>query len=729
MESNDRKEKRVFYSYLAVFLIIGAFIAIAGFQYHRNFERNYRTNVENQLSLIADLKVGELEHWLEEQRSDAETIFGNEVFSGLTKRYLNNTDDHDSKRKIEMWMQEFQTGFKYDAVFLTDLQLNRKINISKETELPTSNIAPKDIDSLKSGKLVFTDFYWGKFKQKIFLKILVPILDAQQLIGIIELRIDPKKYLFPILSNWPIPSETSETVILRRDGNEAVYLNELRFQKNSALNLRVPLQDTSFPAARAVLGDEGHMEGMGYRGKTVVAHVHKVPNSTWYLVAQTDKSEIYAPLRKDTWLTMMFSFGIFLISGLGLGFVWRYQRTLVYKQKIESAEALLENEERFRRLFDESTDPILILDETGFTDCNQSTVSILKYSSKAEFLNKSPWELSPERQPDGLLSSEKAKIMIDNAISEGYNQFEWIHTKSDGSELPVEVMLTPIQIKGKQVIYTMWRDITTRNKTNLEREVIHEIIQGVTTTDNLNELLKLIHQSLAKVVYADNIFVALFDQNTKLFSFPYWVDQFDSIPEPDAMRKSLSNYVFRTGKPFLFTPDSFELLKEQNEVELVGSYSPSWVGVPLHTPTATIGVLVLQHYEKENVYSERDVQFLDSVGSQIALAIERKLNEEAIKKEMDFSQRSINSLPGLFYLFNQQGKFLRWNRNFENMTGYSAEEVANLSPLDLFDEPDKTSVAESIQQVFQIGEATVEADLLSKDKTKSIHPTITVLHQ
>jgi len=98
------------------------------------------------------------------------------------------------------------------------------------------------------------------------------------------------------------------------------------------------------------------------------------------------------------------------------------------------------------------------------------------------------------------------------------------------------------------------------------------------------------------------------------------------------MRKSWSAYVFRTGKPILFSAELFQQLKEQDEVELVGSPSPSWIGIPLQTPSKVIGVLVLQHYEKENVFSERDLKFLSSMGSQIAFAIERKQAEEEIKK-------------------------------------------------------------------------------------------------
>jgi len=174
------------------------------------------------------------------------------------------------------------------------------------------------------------------------------------------------------------------------------------------------------------------------------------------------------------------------------------------------------------------------------------------------------------------------------------------------------------------------RDITARKRTELENQVIYEITDGITATSNLDELLQLIHTSLGKVVYAENIFVALHEPDTGLFYFPYFVDKFDSVPSPSALDNSCTAYVFRTLKPFLFTQVAFDRLADQNEVELVGSASPSWVGVPLQTPVRTIGVLVLQHYEEENVYNEGDVRFLSSIGNQIAIAIDRKQSETAL---------------------------------------------------------------------------------------------------
>ncbi len=125
---------------------------------------------------------------------------------------------------------------------------------------------------------------------------------------------------------------------------------------------------------------------------------------------------------------------------------------------------LIESEDAFQRLFEESAEAILLLDGTHFIDCNKSTLTLLGYASKEAFLNKSPWEISPEYQPDGKSSVKKTKDLIAKALKKGYHRFEWIHKKADGTEFPVEVMMTPIIIRGQQLFYTIWHDITERKK-------------------------------------------------------------------------------------------------------------------------------------------------------------------------------------------------------------------------------------------------------------------------
>jgi len=97
----------------------------------------------------------------------------------------------------------------------------------------------------------------------------------------------------------------------------------------------------------------------------------------------------------------------------------------------------------------------------------------------------------------------------------------------------------------------------------------------------------------------------------------------------------------------------------------------------------------------------------------------RKRAEETVMQERDLTQATIDSLPGLFYLFDDQGRFLRWNKNLEEVSGYSAREIARMSPLDFFSGPDKKTVEDAIQKVFLTGQSSVEADFLSRDQTRT----------
>ena len=226
-------------------------------------------------------------------------------------------------------------------------------------------------------------------------------------------------------------------------------------------------------------------------------------------------------------------------------------------------------------------------------------------------------------------------------------------------------------------------DITHRKRTEIESQVMYEITHGVSTTDSLDELLKLIHQSISKVVYAENCFVALHDKNTGLFSFPFFKDKFDSTPAPVQMDKSCSAYVFRTGKSLIITPEIFKQLKKQDLVELVGSSSPSWIGVPLYTPSRIIGVLVLQHYEEENVYNEHNINFLNSIGSQIAFVIERKLAEQSLRESQSLYYSLIEQLPNAVFRKDIEGRYVIVNSQFCRLKGLKKEDFIGKKPIEV----------------------------------------------
>ena len=138
----------------------------------------------------------------------------------------------------------------------------------------------------------------------------------------------------------------------------------------------------------------------------------------------------------------------------------------------QAEESLKESEEKFRLLYEKSVDPILMLDGDRFVDCNEAAVKIMHCTGKDQLIGTKPSDISPDRQPDGRLSSEKADEVIGVALKEGSNIFEWKHRTVDGEEFWADVSLTVMAIQGRRIMYVVWRDITSRK--NAEETITSE---------------------------------------------------------------------------------------------------------------------------------------------------------------------------------------------------------------------------------------------------------------
>ncbi len=227
-------------------------------------------------------------------------------------------------------------------------------------------------------------------------------------------------------------------------------------------------------------------------------------------------------------------------------------------------------------------------------------------------------------------------------------------------------------------------DVTAVHRLEVEGQVISEVVHALNQTANLDQLLDGIHQALKKVLYAENCFVALHDPNEDTFYFPFFVDQFDKAPPPQKVGRSCTAFVFRTGSAMLIPQSEFDRLAQQGEVELVGSASPAWLGVPLKTPRATIGVLVVQHYQSESAYDMRDLEFLDSVGGHIALAIERRRSEEDLRKSESVFRLlfSHNPLP-TWVVDDETMQFIQVNDAAVRQYGFASDEFSGMTMLDV----------------------------------------------
>lgn len=263
------------------------------------------------------------------------------------------------------------------------------------------------------------------------------------------------------------------------------------------------------------------------------------------------------------------------------------------------------------------------------------------------------------------------------------------------------------------------QDITQRKQAEIERQVLLEIMQGLACTKDLQELLKLIHHSIARVIYAENFFVTLRQPESGLFEEIYTVDQYDLPEPPSKLEKSITAYVFHSGEPILLTPERFDELVAQGHLKLIGTKSASWLGAPLKTSSGIIGTIAIQDYENPNRYSEHDKDFLVSIASQVALAIERKRAEAALTEERTRLRTLIDTIPDEIYIKDAQSRFLSANMAVARTHGFSTpEELIGKTDFDL--QPYEGALADfrTEQAIIQTGQPVINLETSNRDQTR-----------
>jgi two-component system sensor histidine kinase/response regulator len=147
-------------------------------------------------------------------------------------------------------------------------------------------------------------------------------------------------------------------------------------------------------------------------------------------------------------------------------------------QRREAEERMRQTEERFRKLFDESKQPLMLIEDGHFIDANRAALDLCGFRSLDEFQGTTPAQISPEYQPDGQLSTLKAAEMIRAALETGSHRFEWEHLKNDGEHFIAEVMLTPIRFGERSIVHVVWTDITERKRLEARMKQFEAIVNS-----------------------------------------------------------------------------------------------------------------------------------------------------------------------------------------------------------------------------------------------------------
>ena len=331
--------------YVAAFIFLA--VGVVGSFYLKNQFAKSRQAAENELAAIGDLKSEQIAKWYSDQLEHVNYFFNSPLIPDTMINLKETPTDLESIIIIKDCLDSIQKNFHYRRVLLFDSRQELLFSFPEGKSWVGPSSEKNIADTLSTGKVLISDIHLSKMvPDTVDMDIYIPLTpvkvgsdQSKKPVGVLMLEINPHDFLFPLVQSWPTPSKTAETLLIRKDGEDVVYLNELRHRKGTALKLRFPIAGkTNLPAIMAVIGKEGIVEGVDYRGLLVIAHIGPILGTPWFIVAKVDKSEIYSALKKEAAITLALVLILILATALGAGFIWKQRDANLLRKSHEELE-------------------------------------------------------------------------------------------------------------------------------------------------------------------------------------------------------------------------------------------------------------------------------------------------------------------------------------------------------------------------------------------------------
>ena len=460
--TTQRKMPPAIWPLVVLFFLITVSAIVIGIVYYNYQKKALLTESQQELSAISYLKIRQITQWRYERIGDGKFLGDNLLLVSKFIEFLKNPDKLSLRNEVQQCLKSLTETYDYKSVLLIDTSGIARVAFPNSDTLVGDHLRPMLPGIIEQREVVLTDLHKANLARFVHLDLIVPLIDRSRndnpVIGLLALRIDPQQILYPLLQSWPTSSKSAETLLLRKDGDEIVYLNELRHLRNTALILKKPVSSEDLPAAMAIRGITGTIDGIDYRNVPVVAAMNKVPGTQWYMVAKMDREEVLSSLNSQIRMIVIILILVILTSGSFLGLLIRNQRVIYYRERYENEVNRLALIKHFDYILKYANDIILLVDkDLSIVEANDRALEFYQYT-RDEFIGMNV---------DKIRSTETLSQIPGNVNIVEENEsatFETVHRRKDNTTFLVEISSRVITIEGSKYYQSIARDITERKR-------------------------------------------------------------------------------------------------------------------------------------------------------------------------------------------------------------------------------------------------------------------------
>ncbi len=283
--------------------------------------------VTRELSTVSENKSKQIINWRSERLGDGHVLLVPPVVDA-GERILTGQGRASDPPLLAEVLQRFEEAFFYTGAVLCDMDGNARL-VSGHAATDPGRLRELAHETVGATDSRLSDLSLDPQSGRPLMALVLPIRQK----GALILDIDPESFLYPYLRAWPGHSQSAETMLMRHDGDYALYLSDLRHQPAAPLRFRRDLRGLNLPS-EADMAAGVSLKGTDYRGEPVIAILHHIPDSTWYVAVKIDSAEADAPERRLGWEMATIMGLIGLINVTAAVIVWRGRNVQIQQEKL-----------------------------------------------------------------------------------------------------------------------------------------------------------------------------------------------------------------------------------------------------------------------------------------------------------------------------------------------------------------------------------------------------------